>query len=526
MSHGRSTVGGMDNGETVGEIASGADIMKLGPIQVDRAVGAVLGSAAGDALGAGYEFGPAVTGPITMSGGGSFGWAPGEWTDDTQMATAILTAAVQARRTGRLSVDDVAAGFLAWYASRPKDVGSQTSAVLSSATSSADLADAAAGYQARRPDSAGNGGLMRTGPVALAGLAVAASEEAVADFAAEVCRLTHPHDDAVAACVLWSTAIHRLIVKSLPITDGQAWATYLELGLEYLPAASKARWAGMIAEARQGDPMRFRDKNGWVVAAFQQALATLVSLPADGAPAAQDLPAALEAAVRPGRDADTVAAITGAMVGAGLGATAIPLAWRRKLHGDLVDRDGVRRVTGRDLEQLARLAVNGVDGDGWPGVERLVPMYRDSKRPAKRLTRVADRLSVGTTADLADLDLTADWTVVSLCRMGELDVPTEAERIEVGLIDNDRDNAHLAWVLADVADTVEACRGEGREVFLHCVAGETRSPAAFATWLARHDGLEVDDAIAKAEQTYQAKLRTTFAQAVREAAELPASSAQ
>lgn len=501
---------------------------KLNAIGIDRAVGAVLGSAAGDALGAGYEFGPAVTGPITMSGGGSFGWAPGEWTDDTQMATAILTAAVQARQTGRLSVDDVAAGFLAWYASRPKDVGNQTRSVLAAATSPADLADAAARYQARHPDSAGNGGLMRTGPAALAGVAVGASEDEVADFAAEVCRLTHPHDDAVAACVLWSTAIHRLVTGRGPMPGGYLWVSILEEGLPHLAPPTRDRWAVLITEAKDAPPASFRDKNGWVVAAFQQAVATLVQVmyDEDAWESGSDLAAALEVAVRPGRDADTVAAITGAMIGAGRGATAIPLAWRRKLHGDLVSADGVTTGTARDLERLARLAANGPDKDGWPGVDRMVPLYARRQDPPKRQSRVADRLTVGTTADLEDLDLTAEWTVVSLCRMGELDVPAEAERIEVGLIDDDHANAHLAWMLADVADTVEACRGEGREVFLHCVAGETRSPAALATWFARHGGREVGEAIAEAQTTYRATLRPAFVAAVYDASTLPASGAR
>ena len=62
----------------------------MNELVVDRAIGAGLGSAVGDALGAGYEFtNPAPDDPIEMIGGGPFGWAPGEWTDDTQMATAI-----------------------------------------------------------------------------------------------------------------------------------------------------------------------------------------------------------------------------------------------------------------------------------------------------------------------------------------------------------------------------------------------------------------------------------------------------
>ena len=49
---------------------------------LDRAAGARVGSAMGDALGAPYEFGPGTLEP-EMVGGGGFGWGPGEWTDDT-----------------------------------------------------------------------------------------------------------------------------------------------------------------------------------------------------------------------------------------------------------------------------------------------------------------------------------------------------------------------------------------------------------------------------------------------------------
>ena len=69
--------------------------MTLTIAQLDRAVGTLLGTAAGDALGAAYEFGPA-RGPeleVAMVGGGSFGWEPGEWTDDTSMAIAIAEVA-------------------------------------------------------------------------------------------------------------------------------------------------------------------------------------------------------------------------------------------------------------------------------------------------------------------------------------------------------------------------------------------------------------------------------------------------
>lgn len=63
--------------------------------QRDRACGTLLGIAAGDALGAGYEFdGPrGPDEPIAMIGGGLGPFAPGEWTDDTSMAIAIAEIA-------------------------------------------------------------------------------------------------------------------------------------------------------------------------------------------------------------------------------------------------------------------------------------------------------------------------------------------------------------------------------------------------------------------------------------------------
>ena len=74
--------------------------MKLTTAQLDRAVGVLVATAAGDALGAPYEFEP-PRGPelqVEMVGGGSFGWAPGEWTDDTSMALCLAASLVECRR--------------------------------------------------------------------------------------------------------------------------------------------------------------------------------------------------------------------------------------------------------------------------------------------------------------------------------------------------------------------------------------------------------------------------------------------
>jgi ADP-ribosyl-[dinitrogen reductase] hydrolase len=164
--------------------------MKLTAAQMDRAAGVLLASAAGDALAAGYEFTyPADDVAIAMIGGGIGPFEPGEWTDDTSMTVAVarVTAAgLDLRSAGGL--DAVAAGFGEGFASRPKDIGNQTRAVLSAR----DKTGAAMQATARRLT-----GL--TGGIAYLDDAAGCAEAAM-----QVSALTHDDERAHQACQLWS----------------------------------------------------------------------------------------------------------------------------------------------------------------------------------------------------------------------------------------------------------------------------------------------------------------------------------
>jgi ADP-ribosyl-[dinitrogen reductase] hydrolase len=63
----------------------------------DRYRGALLGLAAGDALGTTLEFKPrgSFTAITEMVGGGPFGLTPGQWTDDTSMALCLAESLVE-----------------------------------------------------------------------------------------------------------------------------------------------------------------------------------------------------------------------------------------------------------------------------------------------------------------------------------------------------------------------------------------------------------------------------------------------
>ena len=99
----------------------------------DRIEGVLLATAAGDALGAPYEFAPARGPelPVEMVGGGV--WEPGEWTDDTSMAIAIAeVAATGADLRDPAAQERIVARWHEWSL-RAKDVGIQTRSVLSAA---------------------------------------------------------------------------------------------------------------------------------------------------------------------------------------------------------------------------------------------------------------------------------------------------------------------------------------------------------------------------------------------------------
>ena len=401
---------------------------------------------------------------------------------------------------------EIERGFRAWYDSHPRDVGNQTRSVLGRP---GPLKDAAAAYQAANPGGAGNGSLMRTGPVALAHLG---DRPAIARRAAEVCELTHPHADCVDACVLWSLAIDQTI-REAPTTGPYDFAQAITNGLEFVPEDRRRRWAELIDTSTNSSPRRF-ENNGWVIEAFQAALAAIVSTPVPDDLACTHLELSLATAVRSGGDTDTVAAIAGSLLGARWGATALPLRWRRRLHGRRTY--DTRCLQAADLDMLARLAAKGGAADkiGWPGVERLIPYYRASFSSDPMLVEIEGATFGNAAAVPVAIEAGAD-TVISLCRMGTADVPAGIDHAVIGLLDtNAADNPNLLYVLTDVADTIADDVAAGRHVYVHCVASENRTPAVAAAYLIRHCGHSVDSALATVEKALGRRPRSFLVEAL------------
>ncbi|MFG2336281.1 ADP-ribosylglycohydrolase family protein [Streptomyces yangpuensis] len=305
------------------------------PTRIDRAVGAVLGSAAGDALGAPYEFGPA--GQLSargeeMRGGG--GWDPGEATDDTQMAVLIAESLLE---HDGLELPDVFARFRRWAAGHPKDIGLQTEDVLTSGEPW-DLA-AALHFQVNAR-AAGNGSLMRAATPAV--YFAAAGREATMDAARRIAALTHGDRAA------WEgTAIlHELVRVAL---DGADPLAALPATLGAVHPDHRERYGRVLAP--DWHPDLATEFNGAVWPCLGSAVWALRTT--------TGFAEAVRAAVDLGGDTDTVAAVTGALAGARYGQGAVPALWTAALHVPLPGF-GERVLDADDLRALAqRLAAAG-----------------------------------------------------------------------------------------------------------------------------------------------------------------------
>lgn len=302
----------------------------------DRIKGVLLGQAAGDALGSGYEFRkPPVAGKAVFKRG-TFGHPAGSWTDDTEQAITVAQA--------KSDPIKVAAGLLGWFRGEPQDVGASTAQVLNRAREPEELAAvsrAFADWQAAMPrpshwDPGGaNGSLMRTGPVCLPYLG---DRDRIAEAAREISDLTHADPYCGDACVIWSLAIERAV------QTGEFDAGDLFDSVFILPEERRRFWHTVIAVAELDEPSGDLSANGSAVGAFKAALWAVAH--ADG------LEDGLQKAVAIGGDTDTVAAIAGALLGAIYGASAVSVKWRKRLHG----------WPGLDADQLESLAFEAAGG--------------------------------------------------------------------------------------------------------------------------------------------------------------------
>ena len=210
------------------------------PTTRDRYRGALLGLAAGDALGTTLEFKPPGSfRPIDdMVGGGPFRLRAGEWTDDTSMALCLAASLIA--RQGFDAADQMRR-YVRWrregYMSsngRCFDIGNTVRDALSHFERTGEPYAGSTD-----PNAAGNGSLMRLAPVPLY---FAADARKAIDTSAESSRTTHGTREAVDACRYFGGLLvpARSTAWTRRRCSRRATARYQDCGTEE-PLAEKVR---------------------------------------------------------------------------------------------------------------------------------------------------------------------------------------------------------------------------------------------------------------------------------------------
>ncbi len=287
---------------------------------MDKALGAYLGFACGDALGATVEF---MTPKQIQKrygvhqdiiGGGWLGLETGQVTDDTQMSLALGQAIIDHRGW---NIQAVADNFVAWLESDPPDIGNTCRRGITRYRDSGEL------FGLPRDDDAGNGACMRNLPVVLATLN---RPDYFSVWSLQQSHITHNNPLSNAATLTLGRIVSHLInSEDMDACKQEAGLLISQFGeFAYSPYLGKA--------------------SGYIVDTVQTVLHYFFST--------DSFESCLVATVNQGGDADTTGALAGMLAGGKYGAQQIPERWLKALDERIVTQ--IRQQTS-DLVWLAEL---------------------------------------------------------------------------------------------------------------------------------------------------------------------------
>ncbi|PWV65801.1 ADP-ribosyl-[dinitrogen reductase] hydrolase [Plasticicumulans acidivorans] len=285
----------------------------------ERALGAYLGLAIGDALGATLEFMTPREIATTYGthreiiGGGWLRLKAGQVTDDTQMSLALGSALIAHDGWNLAAVADA---FVAWLRTRPPDVGNTCRRGIRRYMQDGSLSAVPS------DGDAGNGAAMRNLPVALATLG---DPSAFRHRSLAQAHITHWHPLSDAATLALGQ-MTQVLITSGDVREARRIAIELvdqHRDFRFDPWPGRA--SGYIVDTMQTVLEAFFN-----TASFEDCLVTVVNR---------------------GGDADTTGALAGQLAGALYGVQGIPARWLRKLDAEVSAQ--IRTQT----EQLLSLAL-------------------------------------------------------------------------------------------------------------------------------------------------------------------------
>jgi ADP-ribosyl-[dinitrogen reductase] hydrolase len=304
----------------------------------DRAVGALVGLAVGDAVGTTLEFKPKPSHPVLtdMVGGGPFGLMAGQWTDDTAMALALGDWLAN---DPALDPAELASRFVRWYKGGDFsctgtcfDIGNTTSQALNRFIETGEPLAGSKSSQA-----AGNGALMRLSPVAIR---FWNDRPKLIEVARLQTATTHGAEECIEASARFAELLAE-VISGKPLAEALAGEPATRI---------KGNWRGAHRDDIRG--------TGYVVDCLNAALWAVSRT--------TSFRSAILLAANLGDDADTTAAVAGQLAGAVYGVSGIPaewlerLAWRPKIEAmadQLFEAGSAMQSMNDRLDTMNRFAV-------------------------------------------------------------------------------------------------------------------------------------------------------------------------
>ena len=470
---------------------------------LDRARGAMLGLACGNALGVPVEMWWRDQIQAVYPGGvREINWPADYVMDDDLAQAAVIARALIRDRDIPLYM---ARRMVDWFDTNGHGCGNTTYRVVRKIRSHArrsslrrnPFVGASEVYDETPLDP--NGGVMRCAPVAIARLNDPA---ALMRDSAETCAVTHWGETVQWSCVVINTLVASLILDQ-PIPLAELMAAARRDGMPDLERLANnafrpesPRRKGITSDVFEaisaGRPMP--DDADWLHPDQRIPAHALIILQAGlwAAETSLNLEDALIAVVSAGGDCDTNGALAGAVLGARYGASAIPARWidafsetasrprsrRRNTHWDI--RPKLLSAMADRMLSPEHLPTKPHENTHWvaPGTILAGEYPRNLENDAAS----REKLKAFTDAGFQ--------TFIDFTREGELSpyaqwLPDGVRHVRIPVRDlsvpESEDDMRLALDLMD--ESVET----GKKTYVHCWGGIGRTGTAVGCWLARHE---------------------------------------
>jgi len=286
----------------------------------------IIGFAIGDALGVPAEFksrNELERYPIkNMVGYGTYNLPEGTWSDDTSMTLATIHSIIE---TGTIDTNNIADKFLKWYrhaeytaTNETFDIGRTTLQALAKYELKQDEAVNCGGSD--EYDN-GNGSLMRILPLAYY-IYYKQIKDAnkIYELVKDVSSITHAHEVSVLGCYIY-------VIYTLSLLEGKAknkaYMIIKEADYSMFSENALNKYSRILKDDISKFELDEISSSGYVVSTLEAAMWLFLN--------ANDYKTTILKAVNLGDDTDTVAAITGGLLGIYYGIDSIKDNWKQTL---------------------------------------------------------------------------------------------------------------------------------------------------------------------------------------------------